>query len=122
MDHIDTKKKYEAIVAISFGFTVLYLIFMNVYFIYTSVTILGIGLLIPSLANIVAYAWYKIAEVLGAIMSKLILSIVFYLLLFPISLLSRIFKSDSLKLRPNYKTMFIHRDHEYTSEDLKNIW
>jgi hypothetical protein len=55
-------------------------------------------------------------------MSKIVLSLVYVLILVPVASLQKIWKKDRLKTRKAGKSMWVHRDHLYSSDDLKNIW
>jgi hypothetical protein len=46
----------------------------------------------------------------------------FFMILFPISLLYRISNKDNLRLKHSHKSIWIQRNHKYTSADLENIW
>ncbi len=76
-----------------------------------SVLVLG-GLLIPAALRPVHKVWMSIAIVLGAIMSRVILSLVFYLVVTPIGLLMRLFGKDPItkKPDPSLETYWIPKD------------
>ncbi len=57
------------------------------------------GLVFPPGARAFHTAWMKIAHVLGAINSRIILSIAFYLVMTPIGVLTRLFGRDPLDRR-----------------------
>ncbi|MCB0739399.1 MAG: hypothetical protein KDC92_17965 [Bacteroidetes bacterium] len=70
----------------------------------------------------IIWLWFSLASVMGFIMSKVLLTVVFYVFLFPVALLSRIGKKNSLQLKRPQQTTFIERNHTYTKDDLENIW
>src|ERR1051326_3476258 len=55
-----------------------------------------IGVASPWLTQKIAWVWLKFSEGLGFVMSKVILSIVFFLFLLPLSLIYKLFKKDLL--------------------------
>ena len=59
--------------------------------------------------------WMALAVVLGFIMTRVILSILFYLVITPINLISRLFGKDflNLKIEKNKKSYWNIRDEEY---------
>lgn len=81
-----------------------------------------VGVFIKPLALLIAVVWLKIGELLGFVFSKIILSVVFYIFLVPISFLYRIAKKDPLRLKAGYNSYFFERNKSYTAEDLKNPW
>lgn len=86
---------------------------------------LGVGLLslmIPAAGNWIVWFWYKLAEGLGWFNSRVLLSIVYYLVVTPIGILFRLFGNDPLFLKDTKGSMYQFREHTYTKEDLENPW
>lgn len=94
----------------------------NALFLYISAGIGFIGVFIPPLAKWVNWLWYKIADVMGFVMSKVLLSIVFFIFLTPIAFLSRLFHKDKMGLRAQKDSYWKTRSHTFSSEDLENPW
>ncbi len=68
------------------------------------------GLLFPPGARAFHNAWMRLAQLLGAINSRIILSAAFYLLLTPLGLLTRLFGRDPLDRRgPKRQTYWVPR-------------
>ena len=63
--------------------------------------LLALGLIRPLWLDPLERAWMKLAEVLAAIMTRVILTLSFFLVITPIGLLRRLFARDSLGLRPD---------------------
>lgn len=65
--------------------------------------------------------WFALSTALGTVVSKIILSVLFFALVFPISLMRRAIGKDSMRLK-NWKkgneSVFRVRDHRFTSTDL----
>ena len=89
-----------------------------------TVTILFvISLASTHVARVLAFSWMKLGEFLGAINSRIILGIIYFLFLTPIALFARIIGRDKLSIRKAPKdSNFVTRNHTYTSADLKNTW
>jgi hypothetical protein len=83
-----------------------------------------IGLFIPVLAAKIHWAWMKLAEGIGYVMSKVILAIVFVLFLVPVAFLAALFRkgNGSVQMKRNSKTYFKERNFTYTKESLENVW
>lgn len=103
------------------GLLVLAAIFQNEGFAYVAL-IIGIASFISPLGNRIVWGWYKLAEGLGWFNSRVLLSIVYYLIVTPIALLFRLFGNDPLLLKDKKGSMFIFKEHTYTKEDLENPW
>ena len=117
-------KDIQDISVLILGFVLLFFIFRWNGFLWIG-GLLGIpGLTSLSLRTYILKGWYKLGSVLGFINSRIILGAIFYLILTPIALLSRIFSKDKMQLKkgPKKGSYFIIRNHVYTSEDFKNPW
>ena len=123
MPPLNKTKILESILAITTGLVVIGLIF-EIRILFTIGACVGIcGLLIPPLARFIAFLWMKLAVILGYINSRILLSIVFYIFLFPIAMLSRLFSKDPLQLRPKKSgSYFSERNHQYVAEDFNHPW
>ena len=121
-------KIYEALLVISTAFLVIYLYGLlrhgesKELFIYIACGIGLSGIIFKALGKLIAQAWYKLADLLSLVMSKIIMSVVFILVLVPVALLYRLSKKDRLGLNRKNESRWIGREHRYTSDDLKNIW
>ncbi len=120
---LSKEKITESILAITTGLLAIGLIFEIPLLLLIAVIAGAIGLLIPPLARLIANAWIKFAELLGYINSRILLTIVFYVFLFPIAIVSRLFNKDSLQLKPkNSGSYFSDRNHDFVPEDFRNPW
>jgi hypothetical protein len=108
----------------SFGFLLAgLLIFLSVYFRYESkdplirdgclISGLLVGLLAmvaPVLLTPFKWVWMRLGELIGKVVNPLMLGVMFFVLITPISLISRIFGRDVLFLkRPNVSSYWIDR-------------
>ncbi|MDI6854073.1 MAG: SxtJ family membrane protein [Deltaproteobacteria bacterium] len=69
------------------------------YYLVPAFLFFSFGLLWPLSLKPVYKIWMKIAFVMGLFMTKVILSLLFYLVVTPIGILARIFGKDFLKLK-----------------------
>ncbi len=115
--------RYKTILVIVTGLVVLALIFKRHWLIQSAMIIGLVSTFIPAAAKGIEWSWLKLAQGLGWINTRILLSLVYFVFLLPIAWLSRLFTKDPLVLR-NRKTasLFINRDHQYTKKDLENIW
>ena len=80
-------------------------------FVITAVSFIGLGLIIPIILKPVYLMWMTFAAILGWVMTRLILTLVFYFILTPIGLLARVFGKDFLSLKKeNLQTYWNKRD------------
>ena len=121
MNQIKTNPK-ETILVISTALLILYIIFENDWYLYTSLTISVLGILFSFFAEKVNFVWMKITYVLSLIFPKIILGSIFYLFLFPIASLSKLFKRDSLNLKNNNDSVYKSVNKEFEKKSFENTW
>jgi Saxitoxin biosynthesis operon protein SxtJ len=70
-----------------------------------------------------AMVWLSLTNLLGAVVSRILLSIVYILILLPVGLIRRAAGKDSLNLKGFKKStssVMVVRDYEFTANDIKN--
>jgi hypothetical protein len=118
-----TTNPVETMLGIATGFMVLFLIFDNGWLLYIALGVAICGLFFKPLAGWIEWGWMKIAKALGFVNSRIILSIIFFVILFPLALLSRLArKKDSLQLKRKQGSYFTDRGQTFTAKDLQNPW
>jgi len=117
---IDTSK--STILVISMGFLILHLLFSWQWAVIISLVVGVIGIISPYLSGKIESIWMKFAKILGYIIPNVLLSIVYYLFLFPISSVSKLFNKDTLMLSRKYPTYFIDIKKEIDKKSFENIW
>ena len=121
-------KIYEALLVISTAFLVIYLYGILKHgeskeiFIYLACGTGLSGIFLKPLGRLIATGWYKLAELLSLVMSKVIMAVVYIFVLVPVATLYRLTKKDKLRLRRGPESKWIKREHQYNADDLKNIW
>jgi polyferredoxin len=104
------------------GFLVLFLFFGYLWFLYASLAFGFTGIFIKPLSRLIAIAWFKLADVLNFVVSKIILGALFFFILWPVAVLYKITNKDKLRLKRTNKSTWTERNHFYAANDLKNIW
>ena len=86
-----------------------------------SVVLLFLDLILPVIFYPFAFIWFNFSELLGNVVSKIILGIIFITVIFPVGIIRRGFGRDNLLLRKfkhdRHSVMKI-RNYTYGSEDL----
>ena len=80
---------------------------LNIYFIAISITFLILGLINSKLLSPLNKIWIKLGEVLGIIISPIVMFLVYFIILTPVSLIVRLFGKDLLGLK------FFKKDESY---------
>ena len=116
----DTPK--STILVISMGFLSLHIAFSWHWAVIVSLIVGIVGIVSPFLSRKIEWVWLKLSQLLGYIIPNVLLSIVFYLFLFPISLISKLFTKDPLMLSKKYNTYFIDINKEIDKKSFKKTW
>ena len=117
------EKHVSTILVFVIVLVILFLVYRANGFLYAALITGGIGLFIPWLSQKIHWAWMKLAELIGAVMNKVILGVVFYVFLFPIALLSRLFSKSSIRSKAaNSSTLFTERNYTYDAKSLEQLW
>ena len=84
---------------------------LNIYLIIISIIFLILGLLNSKLLSPLNLFWIKFGELLGKIIAPIVMAIIYFFILTPISLTVRLFGKDllSLKFSKEIKTYWIER-------------
>ncbi len=84
---------------------------LNLYFIAASVGFLILGLLNSKLLSPLNKLWIKLGEILGIIIAPIIMALVFFVILTPVSFIVRVLGKDllGLKFLKNKETYWIKR-------------
>lgn len=116
-------RKYQTLLVIVTGLLVLWYFKRSDVLLYSALGTGLAGVLVPPLATAIDWLWYKLARAMGAVMSRVILSLFFFLFLTPIAFLRKVFsKKDPMQLRKEYSSLWTSRNHAYTAKDLENPW
>ncbi len=93
------------------------------YLIYTCMGIVLFAMIWPSGMIWPARLWFGFSHILGTVMSKVLLSIIYGLIVMPVAMVRRMLGKDSMQ-RKAYKasqdTAFVVREHTYTKDDLEH--
>jgi hypothetical protein len=77
----------------------------------------------PAILNAPARVWFGLSYLLGSIVSKVLLTIIFAVVVIPVGLIRRIWGSDSMRFKCWKKgrdSVFLKREHLITAKDLEN--
>jgi hypothetical protein len=120
---VQPQDRYKNILVIVTGLLALALIFNLHWLAIVSVSIGAVSIFFATAAKAIEWGWLKLAQGLGWINSRILLSIIYFVFLLPVAWISRLFTNDPLTLRKRKtSTLFVDRNHLYTKKDLENIW
>ena len=92
---------------------------LNIYFLLIGLVFLVLGLLNSRILSPLNKVWIKLGEILGKIIAPLVMAVVYFIILTPISLLVRSFGKDliGLKFKKDINTYWIKRKKDLGSMD-----
>jgi len=96
----------------------------NAFMLYAALMILFTGLFIRPAALFISKWWLKMAAALGIVNTKIILSVIFFLVLTPLAFVRRLVQGDMLEIKKPGRSdsLWKERNHQYTKEDLEKQW
>ena len=103
-------------------FTILTLYKKEFHFVYPAVLFCLVSMTFPQIFKPLAFLWFGLAEVMGTVMSKIILSIVFFLIITPLTFIIKMMGVDSMRIKSWHngkETAFIDRNHQFTKADIE---
>ncbi|MCB9013006.1 MAG: hypothetical protein H6539_03105 [Bacteroidales bacterium] len=107
---------------ISAGFLLIYLVLKEDWAIYVSLAVGILGSSSLYLSKKIEWIWLKIGQILGYIVPNILLILIFFLILYPLSLISKIFTKDPLMLSSKHESYFINVDRDFDKKSMENIW
>jgi len=115
----DKAHVYSTIIVLAAALLAVHFLFQIKYLDYASLALMLISIIFFPAARLISKGWMKFAEVIGAINSKIILSVMFYLILTPIALIYRLVNKDVLRLKKKTgdQGYYIERNHTYLPGD-----
>ncbi|MCW3127584.1 MAG: rane protein [Bacteroidetes bacterium] len=114
------KDQYKALTILWIGFSLIGWRFHQWWLMGVAGGLLIAGLLSTFILEHVTGAWKWLGEQMGAVSSRVILSIVFIVFLSPIAFFYRLFAEK--KNTKTDESNFVERNHTYTSRDLEKVF
>jgi len=113
----------KTVLTITVGFLVIFWITDQKWALWLSLTIGLAGLASPFLSRQIEVLWMGINKVLSYVMPNVLLSVIFYLVLFPIALASRLFgNKDALLLKRQSGSLFKESNKTFDKKSFENPW
>lgn len=113
----------DTALALIFLALLLWLCTGRAYWTYTAAGVALFAMLWPSGMVWPARLWFGLAHVLGAVMSRVLLTCIYGAILLPVALVRRCLGKDALRLRAwknGTASAFLVREHVFSDKDLQN--
>jgi hypothetical protein len=101
---------------------ILYLVLGHSELVYAAIAVHVANMMLPQLYRHFAVLWFGLSELIGMVVSKIVLGVVFFGLVTPLGLLRKSAGKDPLKLRgfkANSKSVMVIRNHKFQAADLE---
>ena len=92
-------------------------------FLYAMLAVILLGMLAPALFRPFANLWYSLGRLLGQVVSKLVIGMVFLLIVVPVGVVRKMSGYDPLgskKWKESQESVFLRREHRFTFDDFDN--
>lgn len=103
------------------GFLLIFLFTETSFFLYISLVV-GILGLSDYMSEKIDLFWMGLAKLLSYIVPNILLSVIFYLILFPFGLIFRMLNKDPLLLSSEHETYWVEETNELDRESFKKTW
>lgn len=114
---------YLTILTILFGFLMINHFLKSDYIYYSIIVISGLSLISSKFSKYIELIWFKLSFVLSQIIPNILLSLIFFSFLTPLSLLSKLLKSKSdFLVKNNSKSTFISMNKKFSKETFERAW
>jgi hypothetical protein len=113
----------KTMLTIAVGFLVIYMVSKQDWALWVSLSVGLIGILSPYLSRQIDWLWMKLAWLLSFIVPNILLSLIFYLFLFPIALLAKLFgNKDPLQLKKQPTTAYKEVNKTFDKAGFEKPW
>lgn len=119
---MERTKTLETSLVLTTGLLLIFIITQNELFLYISLGLGITGVFIKPMAKYIAIAWFKLADILSYVSSKIILGILFFVVLYPVSIPYKLSNNDKLRLKKSENSNWVERNHTFSASDIEKIW
>ena len=113
----------KTILIIVLGLIIIYFKFQYNWILFIAIIITSLGLISKKASEIIDYLWMRLAWLLSLIVPKIILSAFYYLLLFPMALISKVFgNKNGIVLKNNRNSFFLDVNKEFNKSSFEKPW
>lgn len=121
-DNMNTEKARDTGSAIVLILLLLELFLGTGLYFKLAIPVLVINMTVPRLFLPLAYVWFGFAHIMGTMLSKVLLFLVYGILVFPVGMIRRMGGHDALQLKKwkgGTNTVFITRNHQFSANDIE---
>lgn len=114
-------KSKSTVLIISMGFLLIYIVGNVQLLLYISLAV-GILGLSDRMSRFIEKLWMGLAKLLGYIVPNILLTLVFFIVLYPFALIYRLTEDDPLLLSPDHETFWVTDEKEPDPASFEKTW
>ncbi len=118
----ERRKELETILVIVLGLALVYWLKRKETLLWCALAIGAGGVLVAPVAKGIHWGWMRLSMLMGAVSGRVLLTVVYILVLVPLSVIARLSGKLTLRLKPGGRSYFKERDHLYRKEDMTHPW
>lgn len=122
MANSDNRNAYQTILVISLGLIGLSFLFKTEVLMYIGIGIGAVAIILPFTAPWISMGWFKLGEALGWVNGRILLSVIFFVFLFPMAMIYRWTRKNALHKKDLDDSLFQVREHQFSAKDLQDPW
>jgi energy-coupling factor transporter transmembrane protein EcfT len=116
-------RRRDTALALAFLLLLVWLFTGRDFWVHAVMGLLVLAMVFPGAMALPAKAWFGLSRILGGVMSRVILTGIFFLIVCPVALVRRAAGKDALGLKKwkrDDQSVFFVREHVFTEQDLHN--
>lgn len=119
---MNREKALETIIVLALALTIAFLIFNATWLLIIAIGLLIVSLLLKSVTIFIGSLWFKFSHYLGFFMNYVIMFVIFFLVLVPISFFQKLFGKNQILNNKRGNSFFVFRNHLFTKDDIQKPW
>ncbi|MEZ5082533.1 MAG: hypothetical protein R2750_03665 [Bacteroidales bacterium] len=118
---IDKQKARDTGLALVLILLIIDLLFDNILLTKIAVVVLVVDMIVPIVFKPLAYLWFGLAHMMGTIISKVMLFVVYFVFVVPVGFFRKMTGKDPMQLKKwkkNNDSVFVERNLKYSANDI----
>jgi hypothetical protein len=91
-------------------------------YVWVAAAVFLLGLVWKDFSEVLRAGWMKLAEGMGFVSGKVVLTLVYFLVLIPVAFFAKRSGKLNIRLKPDERWGFRVRNHRFVKEDFENPW
>lgn len=116
------EKGLETIIVLALASLIAFLTFDVNWLMYLAIVFLIIAVVSKKLTLFIGKIWFGFSHYLGLVMNSIIMFLIFFLILTPLSFFQRLTGNNQILKKGNADSYFYKRNYLYTKKDIEKPW